>query len=133
MTGLVIGVHIIVCVGLIIVVLVQRGRGGGLVESFSGLESMFGTKTNAFLTKITTVFAVIYFFTCLGLTFLSIRQSKSLLKDIKTRPPAAAVVPLTATKQAAPEVPKTDTTAQTNATKAAANEPAAQAAKQPAK
>ena len=42
-------IHVIVCAGLITLVLIQRGRGGGLVDSFQGVESMFGTKTNAFL------------------------------------------------------------------------------------
>ncbi len=89
--GTIIFFHIIVCVGLILVVLVQAGRGGGLAESFSGAESIFGTKTNAFLTKATTVFAVAFFITCLSLTFVSKQRSKSLLegKNIKSSPAKA--------------------------------------------
>lgn len=80
MAGLVMVIHIIACLGLIIIVLVQRGRGGGLVENFSGLESMFGVKTSLFLTRTTTVFSVIFFITCLSLTFFSVKQSRSLLR-----------------------------------------------------
>jgi len=89
--GIIIFFHIIVCVGLILVVLVQSGRGGGLSQSFSGAESIFGTKTNSFLTRSTTVFAVAFFITCLSLTFVSKQRSKSLLegKNIKSTPAKA--------------------------------------------
>ena len=86
--GTIIFFHILVCIGLILVVLVQAGRGGGLAESFSGAESILGTKTNAFLTKATTIFAVAFFITCLSLTFVSKQCSQSLLegKNIKSSP-----------------------------------------------
>ena len=83
MTGLIITIHIIACALLIILVLIQRGRGGGLAESFAGVESMFGTRTSAFLTRITTICATVFFFTCLALAILSVRQSKSLLVNVK--------------------------------------------------
>lgn len=83
MIGLVIAIHVIACALLIILVLIQRGRGSGLVESFAGVESMFGTKTSSFLTRTTTICAVIFFLTCLTLAILSVRQSKSLLANAK--------------------------------------------------
>lgn len=83
MMGFIIIIHIIICLFLITVVLIQRGRGGGLIESFSGVESIFGTKTNTLLTRITTVFAVSFFITCLLLAVLSLRQSRSLMKTIE--------------------------------------------------
>jgi preprotein translocase subunit SecG len=76
-------VHVFVCAALIIMVLIQKGRGSGLVDTLSGVESMFGTKTSAFLTRTTTVFSILFFLTCLSLAVLSLRQSKSLMKDIK--------------------------------------------------
>lgn len=88
MMGLVIAIHAIVCVLLIGIILVQAGRGGGLVEGFSGVESMFGTKTNSFLTRTTTALSILFFLTCVGLAFLSVRQSRSLMKD--TKPGAAS-------------------------------------------
>lgn len=101
-------IHVIVCAALITLVLIQRGRGGGLVESFSGVESMFGTKTDAFLTRATTVLSIAFFVTCLTLAALSIRQSRSLMRDTKVSEPApqaaAAAQPLNQTTQAtAPE------------------------------
>lgn len=88
---LIIAIHAIACLGLIGIILIQRGRGGGLVESFSGLDSIFGTKTSAFLTKLTTILATTFFFTCLILTFLSLQQSKSLMRNIKTKQPPAQI------------------------------------------
>jgi len=94
MTILLIIVHVIACLVLIGLVLIQRGRGAGLVESFAGVESMFGTKTNAFLTRTTTILSVVFFITCLSLAVLSVRQSKSLMRNATAAPKAeAAKVP----------------------------------------
>ncbi len=82
--------HVIACFLLITLVLIQRGRGSGLVESFAGVESMFGTKTNAFLTRTTTVLSIVFFFTCLSLAILSVKQSRSLLSNVKTIPLAVS-------------------------------------------
>lgn len=90
MMGLVIVIHIIVCALLITIILIQSGRGGGLVDNFSGIESMLGTKTNAFLTKTTTVLSVLFFITCLSLAFLSLKQSRSLMRDVKVVKSVAA-------------------------------------------
>ena len=76
-------IHVTACLVLIGLVLIQRGRGAGLVESFAGVESMFGTKTNVFLTRITTIMSVVFFMTCLALAVLSVRQSKSLMRDVR--------------------------------------------------
>ncbi len=89
--GLVIAIHLIVCLLLIGVILIQAGRGGGLVEGFSGVESMFGTKTNTFLTRTTTTLAILFFITCISLALLSARQSRSLIRNIKTQEPAEQV------------------------------------------
>ena len=70
MITVIIILHMIACFLLIALILVQRGRGGGLVESFSGVESMFGTKTSSFLTRFTTVLSIVFFLTCLSLALL---------------------------------------------------------------
>lgn len=95
MTGLIIAVHVTVCSLLIIIILIQRGRGGGLAESFSDVESMFGTKTSAFLTRTTTVLSILFFITCLVLAVLSVKQSRSLMKNIapQTATTEAVAVP----------------------------------------
>lgn len=74
-------IHVLVAILLIIMILIQRGRGGGLVESFSGVESMFGTKTNQFLTRTTAVLAIVFLFTSISLAFLAARKSRSLIDE----------------------------------------------------
>lgn len=103
MTGLIIAVHVIACVSLIVIVLVQRGKGGGLVESFSGLENMMGGKSSDFLKKSTTVFSIIFFCTCILLTVLSVRKSKSLLKNVPAQAaPVASKKPAASAPAATP-------------------------------
>ncbi|MCX5715148.1 MAG: preprotein translocase subunit SecG [Candidatus Omnitrophica bacterium] len=99
MTGLIIAIHVIICALLIIIILIQAGRGGGLVESFSGVESMFGTKTNAFLTRTTTVLSVLFFLTCLSLAVISLRQSRSLMSEVKYQSVPASPAPITPANQ----------------------------------
>ncbi len=74
-------VHVLVSLILIMLVLMQSGRGGGLTESFSGAESMFGAKTDAVMVKGTTIFAFIFLITSLSLAFLSAQKDKSLLRQ----------------------------------------------------
>ena len=95
-------IHVTACVVLIVLVLIQRGRGAGLVESFAGVESMFGTKTSVFLTRTTTIMSVVFFITCLALAVLSVRQSKSLMRDLKTVKPITEAAKTEAAKVAAP-------------------------------
>ena len=105
MTFLII-IHVTACVILIGLVLIQRGRGAGLVESFAGVESMFGTKTSAFLTRTTTIMSVIFFITCLALAVLSVKQSKSLMRDVRAAKPKAEALN---TEAAKPESVKPET------------------------
>lgn len=111
--GFVIAIHVIACALLIAIILIQTGRGGGLVEGFSGVESMFGTKTNVFLTRATSILSVLFFLTCIMLALLSARQSRSLMRDTQAAAavsPAAAQAPTTPVKQEElpkQEIPKT--------------------------
>lgn len=106
-------IHAFACAALIIIVLIQKGRGSGLVDSLQGVESMFGTKTPAFLTRTTTILSIIFFLTCLSLAVLSLRQSKSLMKDIKPQSVTEQKLPVTEPKKEAtptttetPQVPE---------------------------
>lgn len=73
--------HAIVCILLIVIILMQTGRRGGLTESMIAAESLFGAQTNAFMVKATTIFATIFLVTCLSLAFLSSKQSQSLMSQ----------------------------------------------------
>jgi preprotein translocase subunit SecG len=73
-------IHVIVCISLIFIILIQSGRRGGLIETFSGVESIFGPKTSTFLVRLTSVLATIFIITCLSLALLSREKSKSLME-----------------------------------------------------
>jgi len=78
--------HLIVVVALMAVILVQRGRTGGLVEALGGVESIFGTKTSSFFVKLTVGLAVAFFVTCISLAYLSKERGKSLMDRYKDEP-----------------------------------------------
>ncbi|MFA5270830.1 MAG: preprotein translocase subunit SecG [Candidatus Omnitrophota bacterium] len=84
--NLVLILHVLVVMGLIAVILVQRGRSGGLVEALGGVESIFGTKTSAFFVKVTVVLAIMFFVTSISLAYLSKERGKSLLDRYKDTP-----------------------------------------------
>lgn len=79
MYNVVLIVHVIVVVALIGMILIQRGRSGGLVEALGGVESIFGTKTSNLLVKVTVVLAILFFLTSISLAYLSKEKGKSLM------------------------------------------------------
>ena len=79
MIGFVMFIHAIVTILLIIVILMQAGRGGGLTEGFASAESMFGAKTNEFMVRATTILGAVFLVTSLGLAILSSQKGKSLM------------------------------------------------------
>lgn len=79
--GAILTLHVIVCMLLSLIILMQAGRGGGLTENFSAAESMFGAKTNIVLVKATTILASIFIVTCLSLAFFSSQKNKSLIQQ----------------------------------------------------
>ena len=92
--GFIIFIHTLVCILLMIAILMQSGRGGGLTEGFASAESMFGAKTNVFMVRITSVLATIFLVTCLSLAYFSARKNRSLMPNtIVTPKPASAALP----------------------------------------
>jgi len=77
--------HVMACVFLILVILLQAGRGGGLSEMFGGggdqTQKMFGTQTNVFLVKLTSVMATMFILTSITLAVMSANRGKSLLRS----------------------------------------------------
>ncbi|MDP3980618.1 MAG: preprotein translocase subunit SecG [Chlamydiota bacterium] len=91
MYALLIVVHLMCCLGLIVIVLLQAGKGGGLSGAFgaSTVESTLGAGASDVLKKATTVMAVMFMLTSLGLAFISAQKSASVVKD--TVKPSAPV------------------------------------------
>lgn len=86
MTGIFMFFHGLVCVLLVLVILMQSGRGGGLTEGFASAESIFGAKTNAFMVKATTILGTVFLVTCLSIAVLSSQKGKSLMEGKKASP-----------------------------------------------
>jgi preprotein translocase subunit SecG len=83
MMAFVIVLHVIACLTLIIFILLQAGKGHGLAGSSFGSEmnTVFGTRTAQFMTKLTSACAILFLVTCLAIDVLISRGSKSLLDE----------------------------------------------------
>lgn len=78
----------IICLFLILLVLIQKGRGGGLSSAFGGASgaTAFGSKTGDVLTWATSIVFGIFMLMAIGLNLLAnVRQHQ-----LNTTPPASA-------------------------------------------
>ncbi|MBM4273443.1 MAG: preprotein translocase subunit SecG [Deltaproteobacteria bacterium] len=94
MTTILVIVHVIVCLALIMIVLLQHGKGAGIGAAFGGSsQTVFGSTGAApFLAKLTAVAAILFMVTSLGLTFLG-RQKEASIMEGAGKPPAAQTAP----------------------------------------
>jgi preprotein translocase subunit SecG len=114
-SALILIVHIIVCVILIIAVLLQSGKAADLAGAFGGAGSQtaFGPRgTATLLSKVTTICAVLFMVTSIGLWILSLKGQKSVVRgeepakqaataatDVKKEAQAPAAAPATEKKE----------------------------------
>jgi preprotein translocase subunit SecG len=80
MQTIILGIHILVCVLLIMIVLLQSGKGAEMGVSLGGgsSQTLFGASGPAsFLTKITTAVAVIFMLTSLTLAYMASHRSET--------------------------------------------------------
>jgi preprotein translocase subunit SecG len=84
---------------LILLVLVQRGRGGGLAGALGGMggQSAFGTKAGDLFTKITVGVAAVWIVLCILATNLLSRQQSLLSSELGGSAPQATA-PMTPTQ-----------------------------------
>ena len=107
-------IHVIVCLFLIVVVLLQSGKAGDISSAFGGMGSQtaFGPRSGAtLLTRATTVSAVIFMVTSLALTIVSVRGGagsgtilERVSEPVTKEQPAAPATP----QQAQPQFGPTD-------------------------
>ena len=114
MTTLILFVHIVSCVLLILIVLLQTGKGADMGASFgsaSGGQSLFGGAGPATaLSKITTVVAIVFMLTSLTMAYTSgHKSSKTIMPAVTTAADKNSDVDKTAEK----ELPKADNTVKT--------------------
>jgi len=105
MITLLVILHIIVCFVLILVVLLQTGKGADLAGAFGGggSQTALGSRGAAtFLSKATTASAVIFMITSLALALVSSRRTSALLESPAPIQQAPASKPPTIPAPAAP-------------------------------
>jgi preprotein translocase subunit SecG len=110
-------IHVIVSIGLILVVLLQQGKGAEVGAVFGGSSStIFGSSgAGNFLTKMTTGMAIVFMMTSLTLGYFAGRKPSATIFDSRT--PAAE--PRANTPPAAPEkTPNSPSNTQGSATPA---------------
>jgi preprotein translocase subunit SecG len=88
MIGLISVLHVLTCVALMVTILLQSGKGGGLAGSFGGgtSQTLFGGRGAAtFLSRGATILAVVFFLTSLTLGLTSSRPTatggRSLIQE----------------------------------------------------
>lgn len=86
---LILGIHIFICIFMIIVILLQAGKGADMGAAFGagGSQSLFGARGAAtFLSKVTTIAALMFLVTSVSLAAIHKNQSQdnineSVIKD----------------------------------------------------
>ncbi len=85
--------QIIAAIGVIALVLVQQGKGADMGAAFGGGSSggLFGAACSAnFLSRLTAVFATVFFLTTIGITLLGSNKSQNAGVLSGTSAPAVA-------------------------------------------
>lgn len=84
--------HVLACVALILIVLLQKGKGASMGAAFGGTsQTIFGSTGAApFLSKLTAAAAVIFMFTSLILALMFGRGSSSIMKGVSGPAPATS-------------------------------------------
>jgi preprotein translocase subunit SecG len=106
-------VHVLVSIGLILVVLLQTGKGAEIGAVFGGSSStIFGSSgAGNFLTRLTTGMAIVFMITSLMLGYFSGRRPSATIFDNRA-PVTEPAVPAPAAPSGQPTVPKEGTGAQ---------------------
>jgi preprotein translocase subunit SecG len=107
MHTLLIFLHITVCIALILVVLLQAGKGANMGAVFGGSsQTIFGSSgPGTFLGKVTTGIAVFFMVTSLFLSYMSGQKGSNLMKS-PGRPGTERQLPAAPTSQPAiPQAP----------------------------
>lgn len=107
-------VHVLVCLFLLVVVLMQQGKGGGLQAAFggSGSDAAFGARSSAtMLTRATTVLGALFMVGSMTLAIIGQRGTGSLLSGVDgpgLQPQAPASAPADPAAAVEPEAAEGD-------------------------
>ena len=117
MSGIITVIHIIVCFILIIAVLLQSGKAADLAGAFGGggSQTVFGPRGAAnILSRVTTISAILFMITSLGLWLLSVKGVTSAVKGEGAPTEEAAAVTETKKETEEKKPPATEEKEQKN-------------------
>ncbi len=103
MTVLLVILYVLVCLFLIMVVLLQQGKGADLAGAFGGggSQTSFGPRgTTNIMHRMTTGAFVLFVLLCLTLTILSGKRRTSVMEDVPVVAPVEASETTEATEPA---------------------------------
>ena len=88
-------IHVVVCFALVLIVLLQAGKGAEMGAAFGGAsQTLFGSSgAMGFMTKLTTIAAIVFMITSLLLAFSSTRQASSVIREKPAQKAAPAAPP----------------------------------------
>lgn len=124
MLAFITAIHVLLCVFMIFVILLQPGKDAGMGSALGGgaATSAFGGRgAVTFLSKLTAACAVLFFLTSLGLSFVGLKNSVAAEGVDVTAPEAASS---TAPASASPAAPGSTTASPAAPSPAAAPVPA---------
>ena len=108
--------HVLTSIVLVLVVLLQSGRGAELGAAFGGIgQSTFGRGQSTFISKLTTVLAVVFMATSLTLSLIAgERPSQSVLQPsaMPAQPPVSPPPPAPGAAAPVPTLPQAPAPAQ---------------------
>jgi preprotein translocase subunit SecG len=84
--------HVIACIALILIVLLQQGKGADMGAAFGGSsQTVFGSAgATSFLSKVTIAAATMFILTSLSLAFMFGQgRSSSIMEGVQTQMPVA--------------------------------------------
>lgn len=108
LTVFVLVVHVIVCIALILIILLQTGKGADIGAAFGGgsSQTVFGSGGGAtFLSKVTIGAAVIFMLTSIVLSYFADRGLALKEKSLMSGQPTAKVEQTTPVDPSAATVP----------------------------
>lgn len=84
-------IHVVVCLFLVVIVLLQHGKGADIGATFGGGNTVFGSEGPVpLLNKVTTAAAIIFMVTSISLAYIS---AKSGTRSVMQNAPLTTTLP----------------------------------------